>query len=144
MLRAELSGNAFLAPAHGLDEEASQSLRMMGWHGNDDVERNWFLECPIGHAPIAAAMVVGALAEVFGIGHPQLLTYDAFGPHSVTAAGLGLEATDEVPAEAAAGPAAPLPLVLMPSDRGSSQRQCRRPFASTSARCQRSTRTATS
>ena len=116
MLRAELSGNAYLAAAHELTDEWCESLRMMGWRGNDETEGNWVLERPTADAGIIAAMVVGALREAFGVEHPQLLTYDALGPHAEQPVLLGLSATDDVLAELPAS-VAPQVTTQMPMDR---------------------------
>lgn len=116
MLHAELSGNTFLAAAHQLSDEWCDSLRLMGWRGNDD-EPNWFVEHPSRDAAVVAAMVVGALREAFGIEHPQLLTYESFGPNADAARFLGLSATEDVPAEPApVEPTPQLPTVVTPSD----------------------------
>lgn len=119
MMRAELSGNAYLSVAYRLDADACGALRMMGWLGNDELEGNWYVERPLADAPVMAATVVGALREVFGVAHPQLLTYNAFGPHAETAGAIGLSATEDVPAELpSTGPEIPtsMAMVLTPTD----------------------------
>jgi hypothetical protein len=121
MLHAELSGNTFLSAAHQLSDEWCDSLRLMGWRGNDD-EPNWFVEHPTKEAAVVAAMVVGALREAFGVEHPLLLTYESFGPNADAALLLGLSATEDVPVESAPVEPAPveptpqLPTVVTPSD----------------------------
>lgn len=117
MIRAELSGNAYLAPVHHLADEWCDGLRMMGWSGNDEAEPNWYVERPLADAGIVAATVVGALRQAFGVEHPQLLTYNAFGPHADSAVVLGLAATEDVPAELPATEPLALPPMLLPSDR---------------------------
>lgn len=119
MLRAELSGNAYLNVAHRLDDETCDGLRTMGWLGNDEQEANWYVERPLAAAAMVAAAVVGALREVFGVEHPQLLTYRACGPSSVTAPSLGLSASEDVVAELpdTKTDTAPIPLVCTPADR---------------------------
>lgn len=112
MLRAELSGNVYLAPAYVLTDEWCESLRSMGWGGNDEAEPNWFVERPVGDARSIAALVVAALRLAFGVAHPQLLTYRAWGTNSDGATELGLSATEEVPAEQPSEP-----MVLQPEDR---------------------------
>ncbi|RYC10498.1 hypothetical protein EUA94_13310 [Nocardioides zhouii] len=113
-LRAEVSGNAFLAPMYALDLDDSEMLRAVGWQGNDDENPNWFIECAITLAGVAAVMAIGALRDVLKIGHPQLLTYDAFGPNADGAREVGLSATEDVPVEEV--PAAKQP-ILQPSGR---------------------------
>jgi hypothetical protein len=112
MLRTELSGNAHLAPAYELDADDCDTMRAMGWRGNDAECSNWFLECPVGHAPVAATIALGSLQTMMLVAHPQLLTYDAWGPAADSVPVLGLSATEEVPQEPAAQP-----LALMPSGR---------------------------
>lgn len=119
MVRAELSGDAYLAPLHRLDAESASSLSLGGWLGNDNEELNWYLERSVADANLLALTVVWALRDVFGVTHPQLLTFNAWGPNSASADVLGLGATADVPAELAIeqleDPAEPL--VLSPSDR---------------------------
>ena len=112
MIRAELSSNVYLAPAHQLDAESCGSLQLMGWLGGDEPASNWYLERPRGDAALVATMVVGALQAIFGVEHPQLLTYDAFGPNAGSAEELGLTATEDVPIESA-----PQPMALAPNSR---------------------------
>jgi hypothetical protein len=118
MLRAELSGNAYLGVAHQLGAESCEALRMMGWLGNDESDGNWYVERPLAEAAVIAATVVGALREVFGVEHPQLLTYNAFGPNADTATAIGLSATEDVPAELPDLPEGTpqLPTVMTPND----------------------------
>ena len=115
MVRAELGGDAYLAPANQLSAEWCETLRLMGWQGNDEEELNWFVERPVGDAKLVSAMVVGALREAYGVVHPLLLTYRAWGPVAAAAAELGLNATAEVPAELPESPETPMALV--PDDR---------------------------
>lgn len=115
MMRTELGGNAYLTPTSQLGDEWCDTLRVMGWLGNDDEEPNWYIERPVGDAKLVSAMVVGALREAFGVAHPLLLTYRAWGQAAVGASELGLSATAEVPVElpeASVGP-----MVLAPDDR---------------------------
>jgi len=115
MLRAELSGDVYLTPASRLDTEWCDALRAMGWLGNDDEEPNWYVERPLGDVKVVAGLVVGALREAYGVAHPLLLTYHAWGPAAAGAAELGLSATEDVPAEL---PDAPdQPVAFMPDDR---------------------------
>ena len=101
MVRAELSGDAYLAPLHRLDAEAASSLSLGGWLGNDEEELNWYVERSVADANLVALTVVWALRDVFGVAHPQLLTYSAWGPNSESAIALGIGASDEVPVELA-------------------------------------------
>lgn len=118
-VRAELSGNAHLAPAHRLDAERTSSLTLGGWKGNDEVERNWYVERVCVDANVIATSAVWALREVFGIAHPLLMTYRAWGANAASAAALGLAATEEMVVES------PIdedddsrePVVLTPSSR---------------------------
>lgn len=119
LLLAELSGDAYLAPLHRLDAESASSLSLGGWLGNDDEELNWFVERSLSDANLVALMVVWALRDVFGVAHPQLLTYNAWGPNSSSAVVLGIRATAEVPAEPEIDQVdgTEEPFVLSPSDR---------------------------
>lgn len=111
-VRAELSGNAYLAPAYVLTDEWCESMTSMGWAGNDESEPNWYVERPVEDAKNIAALVVASLRLAFGVAHPQLLTYRAWGANADEATGLGLSATAEVPVERPAEPVA-----LQPEDR---------------------------
>ncbi|WP_457188635.1 T3SS (YopN, CesT) and YbjN peptide-binding chaperone 1 [Nocardioides sp. P5_E3] len=115
MLRAELSGDVYLPPASRLGAEWCDALLTMGWMGNDDEEPNWYVERPLGDAKVVAGLVVGALREAYGVAHPLLLTYHAWGPAAAGAAGLGLSATEDVPAELPAAPDGPV--AFMSSER---------------------------
>ena len=121
MVRTELGGDAYLTPAHQLSAELWEFLRLLGWQGNDEEELNWFVERPLGDAKLVSAMVVGALREAYGVVHPLLLTYRAWGPAAAAAAELGLSATAEVPVELPESPASPEspepPMALVPDDR---------------------------
>lgn len=115
MLRTELGGDVYLTPASQLGAEWCETLRLMGWQGNHDYELNWFVQRPVGDAKLVSAMVVGALREAYGVAHPLLLTYRAWGPAAAEASELGLSATEEVPAELPQSQATPM--ALMPDDR---------------------------
>ncbi len=80
MIRAEVSGNAYLLPQYRLGEEGSDFFALVGWSGNDATEQNWYLERPVTGADEIANHVVWALRHHFGVAHPQLLTYQAWGP----------------------------------------------------------------
>ena len=111
MLRAELSGDAYLTPASRLDAEWCDALRVMGWLGNDDEEPNWYIESPLAEVKVVAGLVVGALREAYGVAHPLLLTYHAWGPAAAGAAELGLSATEDVPVELPDAPDGPVAFV---------------------------------
>ena len=66
MVRAELSGDAYLAPLHRLDAEAASSLSLGGWLGNDGEELNWYLERSVADANLVALTVVWACATYSG------------------------------------------------------------------------------
>lgn len=105
MIRAEISGNAYLRPQFQLGVDASGWFNRAGWAGGaadaDGVgnveERNWYVVAPVDGVEGVASVVVEALRDRFGIVHPQLLTYRAWGPAAEGARFLGLCATGEVP-----------------------------------------------
>jgi hypothetical protein len=103
MIRAEVSGNAFLRHQFRLGEDAGAWFTRMGWAGGeaaevDDLdERNWYVVAPLDRADEVAGVVVEAMRDHFGIVHPQLLTYQAWGPAADEADFLGLCATGDVP-----------------------------------------------
>lgn len=103
-IRAEVSGNAYLREHFRLGTDAAGWFTRLGWEGGEqpaedgDVEeRNWHIEMPVERAGEIATTVVQALRQHFGIPHPQLLTYQAWGPAAVEAEVLGLCATTDVP-----------------------------------------------
>ncbi|WP_183093205.1 TY-Chap domain-containing protein [Nocardioides stalactiti] len=103
MLRAEISGNAYVLPQYALDDAGSAFLRGAGWQGNEDDEvgeHNWYVEVPLADAGSVAHQVVCVLRAHFGIAHPQLLTYNAWGPAAAGASVLGICATRDVPVDA--------------------------------------------
>jgi len=116
MLRAELAGNAYLLPQYRLDDAACELLEVLGWLGNTEDEKNWYLERPVGSALGVADLVVTALRDVVGIAHPQLLTYRAWGPAAEGAEDVGLCAAGAVPVDEPSAPA-DLPLALVAEDR---------------------------
>lgn len=133
MIRAELTGDANLAPAYRLGEVAVHLLRTHGWLGNDtDTEdqdkHNWYREHPVGDAAEVAHLVVVGLRDAFGIAHPELLTHHAWGAAAAGIGVLGLCATADIPSDdphAPAGsegraPARPAPSreAFQPSSRG--------------------------
>lgn len=118
MVRAELSGNAYLASVHELSEESATYLRLCGWQGNDEDEPNWFVEAEDWEVDVVAGNVADALHHYFGVPHPTLMTCRAWGAGAENAVQLGLTASSDVTAEAAA-PAVPSPVdpteVVLPS-----------------------------
>lgn len=124
MVRAELSGNAYLLPQYQLGAAGRALLEGMGWAGNvvdgGIEDRNWSLDRPAADAAEIAGRVTWALRSLFGIAHPHLLTYDAWGPAAEGVAALGLCASDDVPTDgpAPAGRLAPTSaLAVEPADR---------------------------
>lgn len=124
MIRAELSGDAVLLPQHVLDDEGRAFLRSHGWSGNDpdgDPDaRNWFVHCDLDGVGLVVAVAFAALRMHFGVPHPHLLTYDAFGPAAARVDSLGLLASEDVPHEQSGGspvPSSPAPLVQVPTNR---------------------------
>lgn len=103
MIRAEISGDAHLRPQFRLGEDAAVWFTRKGWAGgasadaNEGEEHNWYVVVPLDRADEVASVVVEAMRDRFGIVHPQLLTYQAWGPAGDEAEFLGLCATAEVP-----------------------------------------------
>ncbi|KAA1419199.1 hypothetical protein F0U44_12165 [Nocardioides humilatus] len=97
MVRAEISGNAFVLPQYALDETGCAFLWGSGWQGNDDDEPNWYAEVALADVGDVACQVVRVLRSHFGIAHPQLLTYNVWGPAATEASVLGICATRDVP-----------------------------------------------
>lgn len=99
MLRAEVSGDAYLAKQWRPQPADIAWWRALGWRGNDDIEPNWHTESPVEDAARLAAEVVHWLGNQFGIVHPELLSYRAWGPAAEHAALLGLTARPATPPE---------------------------------------------
>lgn len=100
MIRAEISGDGYLHPQFHLDEAGCSYLMAAGWSGNDPEgpeTKNWFVERPVGEADDLAEEVIEVLQHHFGVAHPQLLTYHAWGPAAEDADMLGICATEDVP-----------------------------------------------
>lgn len=107
MIRAEISGDAYLLPQYRLGEDGTAHLKSLGWSGNDDAEKNWYIESPVTDAHEVGFAVVWALRACFGIAHPQLLTHHAWGPAAQGVGVLGLCATADVPTDEPQAPATP-------------------------------------
>lgn len=99
VLHTEVSGNAYLEPQFVLGQGACEAMRSSGWAGADDDEKNWFRDDPLGAVPEVAGRVVAALRDRFGVTHPDLLTYRAWGPAAAGADQLGLCASGAVPVD---------------------------------------------
>jgi hypothetical protein len=107
-IRAEISGNAYVLTPYELGDEACERLRLMGWRGNDVAEKNWYVERLASASDQIADEVVFALRALFGVPHPDLLTYRAWGPASHGTAVLGICASDDVPMDEPQAPGAPV------------------------------------
>lgn len=107
MIRAEISGDARLLQQYRLDDEGIAYFQSLGWSGNDDAEKNWYMEAPVTEAHEIAFAAVWALRTSFGIAHPQVLTQIARGPAAAEAPMLGLCATTDVPRDDPRPPASP-------------------------------------
>ena len=109
-LRAEVAGDAYLLPAYRLADEAATLLRRLGWEGNEPAgrpeERNWHIERSISDVAMVADQTVQVLRDCFRVAHPQLLTYQAWGPAAEGASVLELCATGDVPIEQSVAPSA--------------------------------------
>ena len=99
MVRVELSGNRYLAPQFRLEPAQVAELELRGWRGGDEESPNWFIEVSVEKVGRAARKVTKALRHQFGVPHPQLLSYNAWGPAAENAHVLGLAHTEEVPAD---------------------------------------------
>jgi hypothetical protein len=101
MIRAEVSGDVYLLPQYQLDEGDHEFFRGLGWSGNleggDIEDRNWRLVRPVASAHEIANHVTWAMRHIFGIVHPQLLSYEAWGPAADHIDVLGLCATNDIP-----------------------------------------------
>jgi len=111
MIRAEVSGNAYLRASFRLGTDAAAWFTSLDWAGGgqsaeagDVEERNWHIEVAVEFADEVARTVVQAFRQHFGIPHPQLLTYQAWGPAADEAEILGLCATGDVPLDEPTAP----------------------------------------
>lgn len=110
MVRGEVSSNTFLGRSFLIDERAMVLLGDAGFELTHDAAGgplNWACDLPIGEAAALASRVVFALREIFGIPHPHLLTFQAWGPSADGVRALGLCASADVAADLV--PAAPVP-----------------------------------
>lgn len=98
-LHTEVSGNAHLEPQFTLGAAACDAMRASGWQGADEAEKNWYRDDPLVAVAQVACSVVTALRQRFGVAHPDLLTYRAWGPAAEGAAGLALCASAAVPVD---------------------------------------------
>lgn len=118
MIRAELSGDGYLLPQYQLRDGGHEFFRGLGWSGNledgDIEDRNWRLVRPVTSADEIANHVTWAMRHLFGVVHPQLLSYDAWGPAADDVDALGLCATNDIPIdEGAFGIGSGLPVLAL-------------------------------
>lgn len=101
MVHGEVSSNAYLSDAFQLDEGDMMLLADAGFELADqlDTPANWGSAERLDEAAAVASRIVFALRHVFGIAHPHLLTYQAWGPAAESVDSLGLWPSDEVPVE---------------------------------------------
>lgn len=99
-IRAEISGDVYLSPIYQCARDAIVMMKNLGWQGNDGPEGNWHMEIEVDRAVELARLVVTSMRECFGIAHPELMTYRAWGPAASAADALGLEATESIATEA--------------------------------------------
>lgn len=98
-LHTEVSGDAYLRAEFRLGAGDWAAMRSAGWSGAAEEEPNWFRDDPLASAVQVARSVVIALRERFGVAHPDLLTYRAWGPAADEAAQLDLCASTAVPVD---------------------------------------------
>ncbi|HEU5455088.1 MAG TPA: hypothetical protein VFU85_05325, partial [Nocardioides sp.] len=115
-LRGEVVSNAYLAPAHRLDEAQIGAVTEIEWQpptrgrGDepDSGSENFFADLERNEADRMAVMTVRVLREVFGVVHPSFLSAD----------GLEEDPSHPVPtAEDGPTTVADEPLATMPGDR---------------------------
>ncbi|HNJ79387.1 MAG TPA: hypothetical protein PKX56_08525, partial [Marmoricola sp.] len=111
-IRAEISGNSWLLPQYQLNQQDAECLTLTEWQGNDPDagEPNWFQVSFTKCISTSAGLALWTLRTCFGLAHPQLLTFESWGPAAPGAAALGLCASDEVPSEAVDPKSTPEPL----------------------------------
>lgn len=79
MIRAEVSGNRYLAERYELDEDQCQRITALGWSEPvDDVEDagNFSMHVSRAEADRLAVMSVRVLREVFAVAHPAFVIAD--------------------------------------------------------------------
>lgn len=107
MIRGEVSSNAYLGAGFLLDERSTALLEDAGFvlqRDDEGAAQNWARDVPIAEARALASVVVVALRDVFGIAHPHLLTYQAWGPATEGIDVLGLCATSDVQVDPVVSP----------------------------------------
>lgn len=120
MLRAEVSGDAYLDPRRRLSSAGREYLRKHGWAGNDEAEKNWYRHCPVEEAANLAVQVVVILRDHLRLARPTDLTHRVWGPAAdeVYLLGLDQDEAEESLDVAASDGRADLPrLVLAAPDR---------------------------
>lgn len=101
-VHGEVTSNAYLGSAFLLDEGDEMLLADAGFALADDdggTPANWSSEEDVTDVRALASRAVFALRHVFGIAHPHLMTYQAWGPAADGAEQLGLCPTADVPVE---------------------------------------------
>ena len=79
-VRAEVSGNRVLDPAHNMSADQEDSLEALGWQRPTEGEGpNWWCELPGDATEVVLPMVTAAFRQVFGIVHPEFLVSDELG-----------------------------------------------------------------
>ncbi|KRC48801.1 MULTISPECIES: TY-Chap domain-containing protein [unclassified Nocardioides] len=108
-VHGEVTSNAYLGAAFLLDEDEELLLDDAGFVLADDdgTPANWSSEEDVTVVRALASRVVFALRQVFGIAHPHLMTYQAWGPAASGARRLGLCPTADVPVEGEGADQAP-------------------------------------
>lgn len=105
-LLARVPADDQLREHHRLDGRGHSFLVDAGWRTTDEDPDcpQWSIQVPLGEVPGLARQVICMLREHFGIAHPQLLTYQAWGRAAGGVGVLELLATDEVPVDHAQTP----------------------------------------
>ena len=106
MIRAEVSGNAYLLPQYQLGEDGAEFFAADGLVGQRRRPRRTGTSSGRSPAPTRSPTTsCGRCATTSAIAHPQLLTYQAWGPAADGAGVLGLCATADVPIDEPTAPA---------------------------------------
>ncbi len=116
LLRAEVSSNHYLAPAHHLDAQQLREFEGMGWQGFDEAASNYYLELEVADAKRLASIAVVVLGNYFHPPSPELLSVQAWGPAAAGSAILGLPETADVPADIVDSASAPLELLAVSTE----------------------------